>query len=82
MKNQPKPKLAIKKTVTKVVVKSKPAPKPVVKKSVGKVDSALIYANNPKLEAQRRKSLGVVGRVKEDVKKAVRDLGGSGYGKL
>jgi hypothetical protein len=80
MKNQPKPKVAMKKTVTKVV--AKPSSKPMVKKPATKVDSAMIYANNPKLEATRRKSLGVVGRVKEDVKKAVRDLKGSGYGKL
>jgi hypothetical protein len=35
-----------------------------------------------KKEAARRKSIGITGRIKEDVKKVARDLKGSAYGRL
>jgi len=89
MKNSMKPKMVVKKTTVKPIVKSQPAPKkqaPLTTYAQDRKANALAVKKKAEMaakkEAERRKSLGVTGRIKEDVKKTVRDLKGSGYGKL
>lgn len=88
MKNSVKPKMAMKKTVTKVSVKAQPAPKPKTAAEFKKANALAAQKKaqmDSKKEADRRKSLGITGRIKEDFKSGIKDLKnlkGSGYGRL
>jgi RNA polymerase-binding transcription factor DksA len=88
MKNQMKPKMSMKKTVTKVSVKAQPAPKLKTAEEFKKANAMAAKKKADmaaKKEAERRKALGITGRIKEDVKSSVKDLKnlkGSGYGRL
>jgi hypothetical protein len=92
MKNQDKPKMAMKKTVTKMV--AKPSGKMPAKVSV-KTTKSVVAAKSkaipksPTLEAKKKLALTQKERIMKGVKSAgkgfkqfARDLSGSGYGTL
>jgi hypothetical protein len=92
MKNQMKPKMAMKKTVTKMVVKpSGKMPAKVAVKTTKSVVAAKSKAipKSPALEAKKKQALTQKERIMKGVKSAgkgfkqfARDLSGSGYGTL
>jgi hypothetical protein len=93
MKNQDKPKMAMKKTITKVVVK--PAAKMLPAKVAVKTTKSVVQPK-PKailkssaLEAKKKQALTQKERIVKGIKSAgkgfkqfARDLSGSGYGTL